>query len=608
MKNMVKPSMVAISLVFMVSLQADAQYWGERVLEKGFEQTDFFFTPTYVMPYGIGSFKATTTGLVNDPLQEVIINPSRLGLDSTQDVWLYSDFRGAKTVKEQNNYVVPLYATAYDAVYSSSLYRYPYPRLYFESRRELEPVFSGGAVFRPLPGLAPTFYMGGTYQYILQDSKYYAVPQNIYRTAAGYDFNGKEVAASSSIPIVDKYSGKDDMHQLGHFGSVFLRYSPVAALDLGAKVSRATFHRDGAYGSANYWDYSASSSSLWSNIEMRAQSHASWDLCGGLTYHVNSRLALGATVGNLWGDAVQSLRTVDSSHYDYSSTNYTSYYTRSSNGLYLWNHQGRTWYYGGDIQAFPSPNVALNVCYRHQTSNVDIGLASGVLDTSFSTYSNTTPEQQYSGLSQSGLTDIRSGGGTQNTTIDRFMGALRWRIDDRLTLSVGVQVERYASDIHTVESVESRNRYNYISTGSSSYSWLSAQDESKDLLWTFTCRRTSFQIPVFLSIRASQVLEFLLAINRDMSTWSIDDMTLALFRYRYLNQGGSATQETSFGERYTSPSEDVSDIRTAFLAGLNVSPSEKLKFRLLVVPNFSEDTDGQELHQWQIWLGITVTP
>jgi hypothetical protein len=30
-----------------------AQYWGERVLEKGFEQTDFFFAPNYLMPYGI---------------------------------------------------------------------------------------------------------------------------------------------------------------------------------------------------------------------------------------------------------------------------------------------------------------------------------------------------------------------------------------------------------------------------------------------------------------------------------------------------------------------------------------------------------------------------
>ena len=29
-----------------------AQYWGERVLEKGFEQTDFFFAPNYLMPYG----------------------------------------------------------------------------------------------------------------------------------------------------------------------------------------------------------------------------------------------------------------------------------------------------------------------------------------------------------------------------------------------------------------------------------------------------------------------------------------------------------------------------------------------------------------------------
>lgn len=606
--NKLKVIASALSLAIVASMQADAQYWGERVLEKGFEQTDFFFTPTYMMPYGIGSFKGTTAGLVNDPLQEVIINPSRLSLDSTRNAWLYTDFRGAKTVKEQSDYVYPMYMNAYDARYASDIAVYRYPRLFYESRRELEPVFSGGVIFRPLPDLMPAFFIGGTYQYILQDSKYYAVPQNIYKTAAGYDFNGRAVAASSSIPIVDKYSGKDDMHQLGHFGSVFIRYSPVEALDLGAKVSRAIFHRDGAYGSANYWDYSTSSSSLWSNIEKRAQSHASWDLGGGLTYHVNNRLAIGVIAGSLWGDAVQALQTADSSNYDYSSTNYKSYYNRSSNGLYLWNHQGNTWYYGGDILALAGPNTTLNFYYRHQKSSVDIGLCSGVLDTSFSMYSNSNPDQMYSGLSQSGLSDTRSGGGKQSTTIDKVMGSLRWRIDERLTLSVGVQVEKYLMDINSIESVLSQNRYNYLSTGSSTYSSQSTREESKDLIWTFSCRRTSFQIPVFLSIRASQTLEFLVAINRDMTTWSIDDMTLALFRYRYINQDGSVTQESRFGERYTSPTEDVSDIRTTFLAGLNVAPSEKLNFRLLVVPNFSEDTDGQELRQWQIWLGMTITP
>jgi hypothetical protein len=584
-----------------------AQYWGERVLEKGFEHTEFFFAPNHLMPYGIGSFKGTTAGLLDDPLQEIIVNPSRLGLDSTHDAWLYTDFRGAKTITEENNWIVPAY-TYLDSRYApvSSMYL-PYPRLYLESRRELEPVFSGGAIFRPLPETAPSLYAAATYQYILQDAKYYSVPQNIYRTAAGYDFNGKSVAASEAMPIVDKYSGKDNMRQAGHFASVYVRYGAPGGLDLGATLSRAMFHRDGSYGSQNYWDYTGNSTSLWSNMEARAQSYTAWDLGGGVTYHFNEHVSFGVTAGNLWGDAVQALHTTDSSHYLYKSTTSDSYYNRSGNGLYQWNHQGTTLYYGADILAHTSPAMTMNFYYRHQKSAADIGLASGVLDTSFSTYSNSYNDQPYSSMSRSILSDARSGGGTQNITTDRLMGSLRWQIDDRVALAIGAQLEWYTMEIATSESVVMASRYEHMYSGEY-YNWRSAQNESKDLRWTFTSKRSSLQIPVFLTLRASKLLQFMIGINRDMTSWRIEEITLALFRFRYEDQNGTVTQKTNFGERYTVPTENVSDVRTTFLAGIAVSPSEKLNLRLLMVPNFREGFDGQELDQLQLWLGLTVTP
>ncbi len=585
-----------------------AQYWGERVLEKGFEQTEFFFAPNHLMPYGIGSFKGTTVGLLGDPLQEIIVNPSRLGLDSTRDAWLYTDFRGAKNVTEKENWVVPAYMNLYDVRYaaSSSVYM-PYPRIYLETRRELEPVFSGGAIVRPLPETAPGLYAAATYQYILQDAKYYSVPQNIYRTAAGYDFNGRTVAASETMPIVDKYSGKDNMRQAGHFASVYVRYGAPWGLDLGATLSRAMFHRDGSYGSQNYWDYSGSSTSLWSNMEARAQSYAAWDLGGGVTYHVNDNVAFGVTAGNLWGDAVQALHATDSSYHLYNSTTYDSYYNRSGNGLYQWNHQGTTSYYGADILARTSPAMRMNVYYRHQKSTIDIGLASSVLDTSYSTYANRYNEQPYSSISRSILSDTRSGGGTQHITTDRLMGTLRWQMDDRVELSIGAQLEWYTMEISTSESVVMASRYEYRQS-QENYNWRSTQDESKDLRWTFASKRSSLQIPVFLTLRASKLLQFMIGINRDMTSWNIDEVTLALFRYRYEDYNGTLTQNSNFGERYTVPAEHVSDVRTTFLAGIGVSPSEKLNLRLLMVPNFREGFDGQELDQLQLWLGLIVTP
>ena len=593
-------------LLAMIPFTAPAQYWGERALEKGFEQSDFFFTPSYLMPFGIGSFKGTTAGLLADPLQEIIVNPSRLGLDSARNAWLYSDFRGAKNVQEEDNWVVPCYANLYDASYASSMYYRPYPRVFLETRRELEPVFSGGAIFRPLPEIAPTFFVGATYQYILQDSKYYTVPQDIYKTAAGYDFNGRSVAASESIPIVDKYSGKNDMHQVGHFGSAFIRYSPLEGLDFGAKLNRTSFHRDGSYGSSDYWDYSSSSTSLYSDIELRAQSYAAWDLAGGATYHVTDRVAFGVTAGHLWGNAVQALRTADSSYHSYVSTSSNSYYNRSSNGLYQWNHIGKTTYYGADLVDHISPAVTLNFYYRRQKADIDIGLASGVLDTSFSTYSYTYETTSYQSTSRSYLQDVRTGNGTQSTASDKFMGSIRWQIDERVSLAIGAQVEWYSMDIKTDESVAMANRYVY--TSNNPYDSRSTQEESKILRWTFASERTSVQIPIIVTIRASRALELMVGINRDMSSWKIDDRTLALFDYRFTNENGTTTRKERFGEAYTLPTEKVSDIRTTLLAGLAVSPSDKLNLRLLMVPNFREGFDGQELDQLQVWLGMTVTP
>jgi hypothetical protein len=100
----------------------------------------------------------------------------------------------------------------------------------------------------------------------------------------------------------------------------------------------------------------------------------------------------------------------------------------------------------------------------------------------------------------------------------------------------------------------------------------------------------------------------MIGVNRDMSSWNIDDVTLALFRYRSSTQNGTVTRKDNFGERYTAPNENDSDVRTTLLAGIGISPSEKLNLRLLLVPNFREGIDGQELDQLQLWLGLTVTP
>ncbi|MCK5572561.1 MAG: hypothetical protein KAJ12_07360, partial [Bacteroidetes bacterium] len=203
---------VPIIATFLFSSHLAAQYWGERVLEKSFERTEFFFTPSYLNPYGIGTFESVTPGLLEDPLLDFIVNPAWIRLDSLQWSYLYMDFRTARTVTEQPSWYHPPYLyggqVAMDAMY--------YPQVYMNTRRELEPVFSGAVMGRPAQEIVPELIVGLTYQLVLQDDKYYSIPQDIYKTTAGYDYSGARAAAAESLPIVDKYSGKDNISQTGH--------------------------------------------------------------------------------------------------------------------------------------------------------------------------------------------------------------------------------------------------------------------------------------------------------------------------------------------------------------------------------------------------------
>lgn len=184
---------------------------------------------------------------------------------------------------------------------------------------------------------------------------------------------------------------------------------------------------------------------------------------------------------------------------------------------------------------------------------------------------------------------------------------MQWQIDERISLALGVQLDWQTMEINTSEGVLAGMASMYQSTVNS-YNYIYGNDLSKNLLWTFKVEKSSLQIPIFLSIRASDEIDILIGLNRAMTYSKVSDMTLALYNYNQSNSNRTITRQENYGERYTTPTEEVSDVRTTFLAGITAAPSSSFRVRLLVVPNFHDTFDGSKLEGLQWWISLNIYP
>lgn len=614
---MTKKIFASIALVLLILICSQnkgfSQYWGERVLEKSFEQMDFFFMPNYLNPYGLSNLSATTPGLIDDPLLNLIVNPANLYSDSSRKTYFYLDFRNSQ-IKQNKNYG---YYPYLDARSSFSYDMIWYPNYFIQTRKALEPVFSTALLTRPLRSLDGLF-LGVSYQLIFQNEGYYSVPQDIYRSNIGYDYAGNKVAETSNIPIVDRYKGADDMRQTGHFLSLFSGYEISPRLQLGFRLNRTAFERDGSYGSQNFWENPSTykSTSVWYDMRWRHQNYNHWDVAGGLNFRLNDRTTIGFQGGRLSGDADQSLTQQDSSLYKSGQINVGnewSYYWKQGGSGQRWEHEGNTAYGGLNIHHQLDATKSLLFYYAYHQQQADITLYSQLNDSSYSNYHyewNPETDYYYSEWDYA-VHDMRTGTGERSNKSHRFMGALQWEIERNKKLHIGLNVEFLKRRINTDEQVlldrHSRSKY------TSSYNpyrqnYFDATQEDKNLLWEFKADVVNFQIPIIFTWKISDAVEILLGLNRKMTNWDIDDMTLAIFKYRETTADSMTTKKTNFGERYTEPSEHRSDVQTTMLGGITISPSKLFNVRLLAVPNFTNTYAGTTLKEFQWWIGISLYP
>ena len=603
---MKKELILFISLTFLFGGETFAQYYGERSLEKSFEQNSLFFQPSYINPYGIGSFASVTPGLLDDRFLNLQVNPALFNTDSSGTNHLYVDFR---SYQQTATLYQPMYPVmAMNATASAQSVIFPY--YYVNSRPIIQPILSAAFFTSPFPTKMPGLFVGLTYQGIMQDTKYYTIPFDIYQTYLGYDYTGAPMANSASIPITTMSSGQDNMHYVGNLFSLYAGYKVSPDLSLGLKFGRVLFSENGAEGNNNYWDnfsYGSGSSLLYS-MENRNQDYNHWDLSGGVQYAVTTQSTIGVAAGYLWGTATQNLIDRDTSYYIYGSpVNDMSLSSETTNEN--WGHHGKTFYGGINLTSNLNDNQTLTLLYQYNRESVDLGLNSAILDTSYYAYyyNYNGPETS---LSHSSFLESSGGGGALTQTSHRFLLSLRWKLNDASYLTIGgiVSLMDQATSTNEPTTVSGNSYYN--TTGSSySYLYYDTTAQNKNLQWNFSVNQWALDIPIIFNYKFSDKVSLLLGFDKQISEWKMTDQTLVIYyTNRENNSSSGLTNKSNYGELYISPDQDISNVNTTFLAGLTVSPAKEFNVRLLLSPSVHASFEGVSVSNFQWWLGVNLFP
>lgn len=586
------------------------QYHGERVLEKSFEQADFFFVPNYVNPWGVKGFSTAAPGLINDPILNLQVNPAILFSDSLSKNYFYLDLRNRQEIVDLNPYGYYLLETHRLGVYTDIAI--PYGRFYVSSRAEITPILSAAFLSRPLREKNPRLFVGFSYQVIFQDEKYYSIPQDIYKSVLGYDYSGARVAESQDITVIDRYSGTDNMHHVGHFGALHAGYDLDDNLQIGVRLARTAFERNGSFGSRNYWDnFSAErSSSVWYNMESRSQEYDHWDISTGINYRIDELNAGGIYLGILDGRANQVLSRLDTSLYIYGQPNVStnwSYGRRYGTTDLEWNHDGKTYYGGLNYSSQLNASTKLNVLYRISDQDVQLSSTGEIIDSSNYSHRSQWQTEIYRSQSRYLLQDVRSGSGSRSGILHQFTAAFDWNVESNLNVKFGLSIESRSHETKTNEAVLGNRLSTYSSSSTSyAYDYYRSVGEDKTLEWKFKTSSFTVQIPFLFTWRISEKGEALLGINRRMIQWKTEEVTLARFKFKDETSQSTTSSKKNFIERYTFPTETVSTIETLFMGGFTVEPSRQLRIRVLVAPSSIERPYQDSEIDFQWWIGFSM--
>jgi hypothetical protein len=587
-----------------------AQYRSDRPLEMSFEQSEFFFSPSFLNPQGAEHFQAASVLTSDDPLNALERNPANLSnfdRDTLPGNYFYLDFRNnRKIIKDE----YPGYR-----MFDYSTIRPGWGYYHTTSRSELTPLISAAYLTR-LPVFDNSLSLGVTYQLINQAEEYYAIPQDIYRNLAGKDNSGVTYEGVGDYDIVDRYSASDDMYHEGHSINAFLSWEVNKFLEIGMKAGKFLFGREGSYGNNNLWNDQIDNYSYWKKQEKRMQDYDHWDYALGISYAYNEKSRLGLYAGLVTGNVMQEMDKDDESVSQNGTrgssrwSDYQSWHTTDQK----WDHSGNTFYSGLQWNKELNGDLDFRLLYSFSYSSQNLGLKSAIESESDNEYYHEGSDYMYESEGYSDMFDNRTGDGQRTISKNMIQSALNWQLMNKHNFNIGIILglrKQLTKTSETVDALSETYRYYHRVNNSEEYTheYYYLTDEDKTINWRFNSSLRSLQIPVIYEYDISPAFDLLVGINRKMNFWKIENTTLVLYDYRKKVENNEVHIETMTGERISEPDERISIVNTNFLFGITFSPVVNIDVQLLASPGIEDHSlMDEKIQGTQYWLNVKFRP
>ncbi|MEW5798221.1 MAG: hypothetical protein AB1728_04355 [Bacteroidota bacterium] len=582
MKHIVKSFVL---FIFSTSLLT-SQWWyypNTYPMEERFEDQSFFFTPTFINPYGVDEFSSELSGIVDHPLMNLQINPAGI-TSADQHTYLYFDYRTNRDLeREYDYYRGPILMSESVSVFNDI---WPYPYYPGTTKLSVEPAFSSAVLGKPFPESMPALTLGVSYELISQSEPFYPIE----------NYGANPYAMDRSMDI--SYHGVDHVRNTGHFIALFSGYKVTDDLSIGVRIGRSLFDRNGEYGPQVRMTSGSANSSFYSDDNQRSQEYQLWDVSIGAELHVNDHIVVGATAAYSIGDVVQREVYQSAMNTRYSGTTPANSYESQKDNNRNWKHTGNGITLGANSRIVLSSTVTMTTSYIYKKQGRDLSLFAR--DNDEYKENQRSPTYSYS----NGYTSVFNSSGAGDRTLrgHRIAAALTFKTENKLSFSFGIVYNDQSLTTATREYSE-LEREGYFQNTSQPYT-TNRTIENKNFSWSNDRSQNDLQIPFMLDLPLNPYFTMNLGFNRRFLTVEEGELINVEYLKREQYKDGVLQQtDLPMYERYNTPRPSQTANSMSVIAGFTVQPAEGINIRLLAIPY----TVNRELNlQWL--AGVNILP